>query len=121
MSDCTASNRRVFKILARAEWDHACGQGQYAGSSDDARDGFIHLSAAHQAAATASKYFRNKPDLLLVAFDAAQLGAALKWEPSRGGDLFPHLYGPLLPALALWTKPLPLGEDGVPLIPDLTC
>ncbi len=97
------------------------------GSADDVRDGFIHLSAAHQVAGTAAKYFRDQPELLLVAFDAAGLGPALKWEPSRGGDVFPHLYSPLPTARALWTKPLPLGvmtnacfqhDDGMPALPE---
>jgi uncharacterized protein (DUF952 family) len=121
MSGEPGTSRLVVKILSASDWDHARKRGEFAGSTDDARDGYIHLSAAHQVAETAAKYFRNRPDLVLVAFDADQLGPALKWEPSRGGDLFPHLYGPLRPALSLWTKQLHLSEDGVPIIPDLSC
>ena len=112
-----ADNRVVYKILCAAEWRAAIARGAYTGSADDARDGFIHLSTAEQAAGTAAKYFREKPDLVLVAIDAARLGSALKWEPSRGGALFPHLYGALDPALAGSIVPLPLGDDGVPQLP----
>lgn len=104
----------VFKVLAREDWDRARTTGVYNGSPDDLRDGYIHFSAAHQLGATLAKYFRGKTDHLLVAFDVQALGPDLKWEPSRGGDLFPHLYGPLPAALALWQRPLELGADGVP-------
>lgn len=104
----------VFKVLARAGWEEARADGLYRGSPDDKRDGFIHFSAAHQLEGTLVKYFRGKADHLLVAFDTDALGPELKWEPSRGGDLFPHLYGPLPVALALWQRPLELGADGVP-------
>jgi len=92
--------------------------GRYDGSSDDRRDGFIHFSAADQLGGTLAKYFRDRPDLVLVAFETAALGDALKFEPSRGGDLFPHLYGSLPTALALWQRPLELGADGVPLVKE---
>ncbi len=106
----------VYKILPSADWAAAVAAGVYAGSADDARDGFIHLSTAEQLAGTAARHFRDKPGLVLVAFEAAALGEALRWELSRGGALFPHLYGALLPPLAQWQKPLPLGADGVPII-----
>lgn len=107
----------VFKICTADEWAAACRAGGYAGSPADARDGFIHFSAAHQLAGTAEKHFRGQAGLLLVAVDAARLGPALRWEPSRGGDLFPHLYSRLDPAAAVWTRPLELDTDGVPMIP----
>jgi uncharacterized protein (DUF952 family) len=110
--------KSVFKIVARDAWEEASRLGSYAGSSVDVRDGFIHLSAYHQLEETAAKHFSGQDDLLLIAFDADALGDALKWEPSRGGDLFPHLYAPLPAARALWTKPLPLGTDGVPILPE---
>jgi uncharacterized protein (DUF952 family) len=111
----------VYKILPRADWDAALRAGRYDGSPDDTRDGFIHFSAADQVAGTAAKHFRGQPDLVLVAVDAARLGDALRWEPSRGGALFPHLYGPLDPATAVSIVVLPLAPDGVPVIPeDLT-
>lgn len=108
----------VFKICAMDEWATACRAGSYAGSPADARDGFIHFSAAHQLAGTAEKHFRGQAGLLLVAIDAARLGPALRWEPSRGGDLFPHLYGRLDPAAAVWTRALALDANGVPIIPE---
>lgn len=109
---------RVYKILTGADWDQACLNGSYAGSPDDVRDGFIHLSAAHQVAATAARHFRGIYGLVLVALDAAALGPALKWEPSRGGDLFPHYYGRLPVTAAVWAKPIELGPGGVPVVPE---
>lgn len=106
----------VFKVLSRVEWEKARVSGIYLGSADDLRDGFIHFSTAQQLEGTVAKYFRGKADHLLVAFDSEALGADLKWEASRGGMLFPHLYGPLPCALALWQRPLELGTDGVPII-----
>lgn len=108
----------IFKIVERDAWAAACRDGSYRGSPDDVRDGYIHFSAAPELAATAAKYFRGVANLLLVAYDERVLGDALKWEPARGGALFPHLYGDLPTALALWAKPLPLGADGVPIIPE---
>lgn len=107
----------VLKITTEAEWLAACESGRLAGSADDARDGFIHLSAPHQLAETAVKHFRGKRGLMLLVIEAATLGDALRWEPSRGGDLFPHLYAPLELASVLWSGPLPLDDDGVPLLP----
>jgi uncharacterized protein (DUF952 family) len=108
----------IFKIVDRAAWDAACQDGAYRGSADDIRDGFIHLSAAHQVRGTAAKHFKGVADLLLIAFDETALGETLAWEASRGGDLFPHLYGLLTTAHALWTRPLPLDGEGVPIIPE---
>ncbi len=98
---------RVYKIVSARDWADAEAKGRYDGSADDLRDGFIHLSADDQWTETAAKWFAGQPDLLLVAFEAEVLGPALKWEPSRGGALFPHLYGPLPTALAVERKPLP--------------
>jgi uncharacterized protein (DUF952 family) len=89
------------------------------GAAVDARDGFIHFSTATQARETAAKHFAGAPDLMLIAVDAGLLGDALKWEVSRGGDLFPHLYGVLPLAAVLWTKPLPLGPDRCHVFPEL--
>lgn len=108
----------VFKICPRAAWDEACRTGHYAGSADDRRDGYIHLSAQHQVAGTAAKYFRDQSDLVIVAIDAATLGSAFRWEPSRGGELFPHHYGPLPVGSAVTVAPLPLDGDGVPVLPE---
>lgn len=113
-----APSRVVYKVLERSVWQKACANGAFNGSADDIRDGFVHLSAAHQLKGTLTKYFSGRPDLLLVAFDSGALGSALKFEASRGGDLFPHLYGPLPTALALWQRPLELGADGVPILEE---
>jgi uncharacterized protein (DUF952 family) len=109
-----AANLRIFKICSTDEWSAATSVGAFKGSADDLRDGYIHLSTAEQAAETAQKYFSNRRDLLLVAFDATRLGERLKWEPSRGGALFPHLYADLPTAQALGVAPLALGADGAP-------
>lgn len=102
----------IFKILSTAEWRAAESAGAFRGAGIDLADGFIHFSTAEQAAETAAKHFAGKGDLVLVAVDAERLGAALKWEVSRGGALFPHLYGALATGDALWVKPLPLGPNG---------
>ncbi len=85
----------IYKICERAQWRAAEAAGQFRGSAVDERDGFIHFSTAAQLAETAAKHFAKASDLMLVAVDAAALGAELKWERSRGGDLFPHLYAAL--------------------------
>ncbi|WP_045836998.1 DUF952 domain-containing protein [Hyphomicrobium sp. 99] len=103
----------VYKIVTAADWSEAAGKGQYDGSPDDKRDGFIHLSERHQVRGTLEKHFKGKRDLLLIAVEASKLGADLKWEQSRGGDLFPHLYAPLNVSVALWERPLPNANDGV--------
>lgn len=97
----------LYKICSATEWNEALARGVYTGSADDLRDGFIHFSFAHQTRATAAKYFAGRADLVLVAVDPATLSAALKLEPSRGGELFPHLYGVLSTHLALRVDPLP--------------
>ena len=105
---------RVYKILSRAEWEAAERTGRFDGSAVDLRDGFIHFSTAAQAPDTARLHFAGRTGLVLVAIEAERLGAALKWEPSRGGDLFPHLYGPLDCALAEAVTPITLAGDGTP-------
>jgi len=97
----------IYKICSRAEWASAVATAEYVGSADDARDGFIHFSFVHQLAGTAAKYFAGRTDLVLIAIDPTPLGGALKLEPSRGGELFPHLYGPLPTRFALRVHALP--------------
>lgn len=104
----------IYKILSQSAWRAACSDGIYRGSSDDLRDGFIHFSTDRQLAETARRHFSGQPDLLLVAVEAAALGASLKWEPSRGGALFPHLYGPLDVTATKWSRDLALNGEGVP-------
>lgn len=99
----------IFKILPRREWDDALATGAFLGSAIDLTDGYIHFSTAAQVRETAQKHFAWQSDLLLVAVDAQDLGDAIKWEPSRGGDLFPHLYGALPVDRAVWVKPLAEG------------
>lgn len=102
----------IYKIFLRAEWDAFRAAGETAGAPVDLADGYIHFSAAPQLAETAAKYFGAVSDLVLVACDSARLGEALKWEPSRGGALFPHLYRRLTLADVVWDKSLPLGATG---------
>jgi uncharacterized protein (DUF952 family) len=110
---------RVYKILSRASWDIAVRANFFAGSQVDMIDGFIHFSTAAQAQETAAKHFAGQEGLVIVGFDAADLGDSLRWEPSRNGALFPHLYGVLDPSLALEVRPLSLDADGAPQIGDL--
>ena len=105
---------RIYKILSRAEWSAAEAAGAFGGSAVDHQDGYIHFSTAAQAGETARRYFAGQRDLVVLEIEGDDLGAALKWEPSRGGDLFPHLYGPLAAAQVLRVIEAPLAEDGVP-------
>jgi uncharacterized protein (DUF952 family) len=109
----------IYKICPASEWREAERVGAYSGSAVDRRDGFIHFSTAEQAAETAAKHFAGQRDLVLVSIDAANLGKRLKWEPSRGGALFPHLYGALELGTVLRVEPLPLGENGHHAFPPL--
>jgi uncharacterized protein (DUF952 family) len=101
----------LYKICPVPLWREAERAGVFRGSEVDHRDGFIHLSTVAQVAETAAKHFGGQSDLLLVRVDAAKLGDRLVWEPSRGGTLFPHLYGGLDLAAVTRVNPLPLGPD----------
>ena len=108
----------IFHICREEEWRAAEAAGLYHGSSQDAADGFIHFSARDQVEGSAAKHRAGQEGLLLLTVDPDALGEALKWEASRGGQLFPPLYGPLpLPAV-LSVDPLPLGPDGLHRFPD---
>ncbi len=109
----------IFKICDGDLWRRAERDGVFSGAAVDARDGFIHLSTAAQVRETAEKHFSGVSELLLIAVDAGALGAALRWEPSRGGDLFPHLYGTLPLAAVRWVRSLALGDDGRHTFPEL--
>ncbi len=107
----------IYKILKRAEWDALVAQGETAGAPIDIKDGFIHFSTGDQVRETAALHFAGQADLVLAAFEADAFGDALKWETSRGGAAFPHLYGPLRHDNVLWHRDMPL-EDGVHVFPD---
>jgi uncharacterized protein (DUF952 family) len=109
----------IYKICRAAEWEAAVRAGAFQGSAVDLRDGYIHFSTAEQVAETAAKHFAGQDALVLVAVAAETLGTDLKWEPSRGGALFPHLYRPLPVSAALWVKPLPLDATGRHVFPAL--
>jgi uncharacterized protein (DUF952 family) len=109
----------IYKICPASLWQDAERIGVFRGSEVDLRDGFIHLSSAKQVAETAAKHFAGRDDLLLVRVDATKLGDRLKWEPSRDGALFPHLYGNLDLASVTRVDPLPLGADKRQVFPPL--
>jgi uncharacterized protein (DUF952 family) len=127
--------KTIYKLMTAAEWDAAWAEGVYRGSEQDQRGGFIHMSTAAQISETARKHFSGVPDLVLLAVDTDVIeklhapenegqragqseGSPLRWEPSRGGDLFPHLYA-LLPSAAVTSAtPAPLSDDGMPIIPQ---
>ena len=110
----------IYHICRREEWEAARRAGRYLGSSQDKADGFIHFSGAAQVKASAARHRAGQTGLVLLAVDAEHLGAALKWEPSRGGALFPHLYGALPVDAVLATHDLPLSADGTHVFPPLT-
>jgi uncharacterized protein (DUF952 family) len=109
----------IYKIVTQSEWREAEKQGLFKGAPVDLADGFIHFSTAGQVAETAAKHFAGQGGLLLVAVDEAALGGGLKYEVSRGGALFPHLYADLPLSAVLWAKPMPLGADGVHRLPAM--
>jgi len=101
--------RVIYKLLAAAEWDEAKTLGRYAGSAVDHQDGFIHLSGGEQVVETAARYFAGQSALVMLTVDPTRLGAGLRWEPSRGGALFPHHYGPLPLDAVVAEQPVPAG------------
>jgi uncharacterized protein (DUF952 family) len=107
----------IYKISPRAAWAAAEAAGVFTGAPVDVADGYIHFSTAAQARETAARHFAGQGDLVLAAIDVQACGAALRWEPSRGGELFPHLYAPLAMALVVWVKDLPLGPAGHHVFP----
>lgn len=109
----------IYKICPRELWRRAEAAGVFNGAAIDLTDGYIHFSTAEQVRETAARHFAGQDDLLLVAVDTEALGETLKYEPSRGGALFPHLYAPLGLAAVRWVKPLPLDAAGAHLFPDL--
>lgn len=113
--DCTML---IYKILRAPEWAALQAEGETMGAPVDVADGYVHFSTAAQLRETAARHFAGQDDLWLLAMDSTALAGLLKWEPSRGGALFPHLYGPLRLADAVSRNPLPLGPDGRHVFPD---
>ena len=111
----------IFKIVAVEAWRAATAAGVFLGAEIDRADGYIHFSTAAQAPETAAKWFAGRGDLVLAAVEVDALGPALRWEPSRGGALFPHLYAALPLAAVAWARPLPLKGDGRHDFGDLAC
>lgn len=109
----------VYKITPHTLWQDAVAVGCFSGAAIDLKDGYIHFSTALQVATTAALHFAGQNDLLLVAVDGDMLGDSLKFEPSRGGDMFPHLYGVLPLDTVVWTLPMPLDKAGNHVLPDL--
>ena len=108
----------IYKILTAPQWAALERDGGTAGAPVDLADGFVHFSTAGQAAQTAAKHFSGQAGLMLLAVEAGRQGPALKWESSRGGDLFPHLYATLRRADVAWARPLPLGPGGSHVFPE---
>lgn len=111
---------RVYKIMGAEDWAAMQSSGAYPGSAKDIEDGYIHLSTAAQAGETARLHFAGRADLVLLEFEAEAFGEAIRWEPSRGGQLFPHLYGVMPASAVLAVHGAPLGPDGAPTVPPLT-
>lgn len=107
----------IYKVFRQAEWRALDQHGATAGSPLDLEDGYIHISAAGQAEETVAKHFAGEEDLVLAALDADSLGEALRWEASRGGALFPHLYRELKREEVVWAEPLVLGPEGKHIFP----
>ncbi len=112
--------RRIYKICPASAWREAERRGVFRGSADDIRDGFIHFSLASQVAETARKHFFGQTGLFLIEVDAAALGDALRWEPSRNDELFPHLYGELDLGAVIGVLDMRARSDGTHDIPELT-
>ena len=110
----------IYKIAPAALWREAEAAGAFDGAPVDHADGFIHFSTASQVRETAARHFAGQAELLLIAVEASSLGDALRWEVSRGGDRFPHLYGAMPLGSVLWVQPLPLGTDGTHQFPELS-
>ena len=110
---------RIYKLLGKADWEAAMAAGRFAGAGVDLEDGYIHFSTALQCAETVRIYYLGRTALMILEVESEGLGAGLKWEPSRGGDLFPHLYRPLEISEVIDARDVALGGGGVPVLGDL--
>ena len=118
-TDTESQPKTIYRLLAEGAWQNALSAGTFAGTEHDLRDGFIHFSTAAQVAETAARHYAGQAQLLILGVSVEALGAALRWEPSRGGALFPHLYGSLPTSAVNLVLSLPLGADGVHVVPPL--
>ena len=109
----------IYKICPSDLWKQAEALGEFTGAPIDIEDGYIHFSTAEQSVETAAKHFAGQSDLYLIAVNSDKLGDDLKYEVSRGNALFPHLYATLKMDAVIWVKPLPLGDDGLHIFPDI--
>jgi uncharacterized protein (DUF952 family) len=107
----------LYKIMTAQEWRDFAAEGRFSGSAADRRDGFIHFSTGSQIAETARRHFADQRDLVLLAVAADRLGAALRYESARNGDLFPHLFAELAIDAILWDRPIGTDEAGMPVLP----
>ena len=119
MSISIVEIRTIYKICPLTLWQQTDQSGIFSGAPVDAADGYIHFSTAGQVRNTAGRHFSGEDGLVLVAVDVSKLGSALRWEESRGGARFPHLYSPLNLEAVIWVKPLPLGSAGEHHFPEL--
>ncbi len=108
----------AYKIVAAAEWRAALAEGRYEGSAVDLADGYIHMSTGEQLVETARRHYAGRTDLVLLTVDLRRFGDDLIWEPSRGGDLFPHLYAPLPAAAVTATRAFAVADDGAMIFED---
>ncbi len=111
------TDRLIYHLAREADYAVALASGRYDGSAADRQDGFMHFSTGAQVRESARRHRAGETGLVLLAVDPERLGPALKWEPARGGELFPHLYGPLPLDAVQSTRPLPLGADGLHQFP----
>ena len=109
----------IYHMCPAEAWAEAVAAGRYDGTADDRRDGFLHFSTAEQLPESARRHRAGQTGLVLIEGRGGPARGAVRWEPSRGGALFPHLYGPLFPGEASQATPLPLGPDGDHLFPPL--
>jgi uncharacterized protein (DUF952 family) len=112
---------KIYKLFVRDDWTHFRKTGQFDGSAHDQHDGYLHFSTGPQLRETAARYYADQSGVVLAECDSAALGDALRWEPSRGGQLFPHLYRPLYreDVIISWPLPFERGEHRFPPAVDL--